>query len=214
MKGTSLLVGILMFGFAACNSDKKTETVNDDSAIVKKDSIPTDNPDIASTPYAGVDISPMDMSYFPVDYPKLKMAKSTQEGPIARLIYSRPHLQGRSLFPDILKFGEPWRLGANEATELELFRDATIQDKKISAGRYVLYCIPQENIWTIVFNSNSDTWGLQPDASKDVARFEVPARRTGIKMEYFSMAFEKTDTGANLLMTWDEVEAALPISFN
>ena len=72
MKGTSLLVGILMFGFAACNSDKKTETVNDDSAIVKKDSIPTDNPDIASTPYAGVDISPMDMSYFPVDYPKIE----------------------------------------------------------------------------------------------------------------------------------------------
>lgn len=163
--------------------------------------------------YVGVDISPMDMSYYPVDYPKLKMAKSITDPPLARVIYSRPHLQGRKLFPDILKYGEPWRLGANEATELQLFRDATIQEKKVAAGRYVLYCIPTAEKWTIVINSNIDTWGLQPDVSKDIARFDIPARQTAGRLEYFSMVFEKTNTGADLLMGWDNVEARLAFRF-
>ena len=83
------------------------------------------------------DVSPMDMSYFPVNYPKLKMAKLVSQPPVMRLIYSRPHLQGRELFHDVLRYGEYWRLGANEATEIEFFRDVTIQNKRIHPGRYV-----------------------------------------------------------------------------
>jgi hypothetical protein len=163
--------------------------------------------------YAGIDISPMDMSYYPVDYPKLKMSKSVTGAPLARVIYSRPHLQGRKLFPDILKYGEPWRLGANEATELQLFSDATIQQKKINASRYVMYCIPSAEKWTIVLNSNIDTWGLEPDVSKDIARFDIPVTRTNNRLEYFSLVFEKTANGADLLMGWENVEARLPFQF-
>ena len=171
---------------------------------------PVDEP---TNMYAGVDISPMDMSYYPVDYPKLKMSKSVTDPPLARVIYSRPHLQGRKLFPDILKYGEPWRLGANEATELQLFNDATIQEKKINAGRYVMYCIPSADKWTIVLNSNIDTWGLEPDVSKDIARFDIPVTRTNYRLEYFSLVFEKTAKGADLLMGWENVEARLPFQF-
>ncbi|MEO5564295.1 MAG: DUF2911 domain-containing protein, partial [Chitinophagaceae bacterium] len=49
-----------------------------------------------------IDKSPMDMIYFPVDYPKIKMANSTIAPPIARVIYSRPHLAKRHLFHDLL----------------------------------------------------------------------------------------------------------------
>ena len=43
--------------------------------------------------------------------------------PMAKLVYSRPHLQGRKLFHDVLNFDEPWRLGANEATEIDFYKD-------------------------------------------------------------------------------------------
>jgi hypothetical protein len=155
----------------------------------------------------------MDMSYFPENYPLLKMTDSAPPSPKARVIYSRPYLQGRPLFSKILKYGEPWRLGANEATELELYTPASIQGKRISAGRYILYCIPQADSWTIVLNSNIDSWGLHPDPAKDIARFTVPVTRTNTFFEFFTMVFVKTDNGADLVMAWERVEARLPLTF-
>jgi hypothetical protein len=40
---------------------------------------------------------------------------------VARLIYSRPTKNGRVIFGDLLEYGKVWRLGANEATEIEFF---------------------------------------------------------------------------------------------
>jgi hypothetical protein len=155
----------------------------------------------------------MDMSYFPVEYYKMNMAQQITTPLVVRVIYSRPHLNGRKLFPGILKYGEPWRLGANESTEIQFFRDVTIQGKRVKAGRYILYCIPNENTWTIVLNSNVDTWGLHPDPSKDLFRFDATVMKVDHHTEYFTIIFDKTNTGATMLAAWDEYEIKLPIDF-
>lgn len=164
-------------------------------------------------PYSPVDVSPMDIAYFPVDYPIAKMSNPKIDLPKARIIYSRPHKQGRSIFGALLKYGEPWRLGANEATEIELFQNATIQNKKVAKGRYILYNIPHESSWTVVFNSNVYSWGLKQDTAQDKYRFEVPIERAPSSIEFYTMTFQKTNAGADLLMAWDDVVARLPISF-
>ncbi len=166
-----------------------------------------------ANPYAPVDVSPMDMAYLPPDYPVLEMRKKAATLPVARVIYSRPHRQGRSIFGELLKYGEPWRLGANEATEIEFFQPVTIQNKKINKGRYVLYCIPNEEHWTIVFNTNLFTWGLTPDPAKDVFKFEIPVERTSSTIEYFTMVFRPKEHSADLLMAWENFVARLPIQF-
>lgn len=206
------LSGIALLLLLSCNDKKEAETVSADKKAA--DSMRASKRERPSVnPYAPVDISPMDMSYFPADYPKLKMAKATTAPPLARVVYSRPHLEGRHIFHEVLKYEEPWRLGANEATELDLYSDATIQDKKIKNGRYILYCIPHKDSWTIVLNSNIDSWGLEPDPSKDIARFTVPVMKTNVSIEYFTMVFEKKETGAELVMAWDDAEVRLPIQF-
>lgn len=166
-----------------------------------------------ANPFAPVDVSPMDIAYFPVDYPITKMAHPDITQPLARVVYSRPHKQGRVIFGTLLKYGEHWRLGANEATELELFQTATIQNKKVAPGRYVLYSIPQADHWTIVFNDNLYSWGLKQDATHDVYRFDIPIEKAATPVEFYTMVFQKRDTGADLLMAWDDVVAKLPISF-
>ncbi|MES1221609.1 MAG: DUF2911 domain-containing protein [Bacteroidota bacterium] len=204
----ALLVPALIFLCNCSDTDKKATKPRlqlKDTAIAEAE--------IRVNPYSPVDVSPMDMSYFPVDYPKLKMTNSTVGPLIARVIYSRPHLQGRGLFHGLLNYGQPWRLGANEATELDLFKNVTIENKKVNEGRYILYCIPKEDKWTIVFNKNIDTWGLKPDSLKDAYRFEVPVKQTGNRIEFFTMVFEKATGGANLVMAWDNVEARLPLQF-
>jgi len=131
---------LLLFAIA-CEQKQKEEAV--EPKVKTSDSLINQKPEPTANTYASVDISPMDMSYFPVDYPKIKMANANTPPPVARLIYSRPHLQRRPLFNGILKYDEPWRLGANEASEINFYKDVTIQGKKIKAGRYIIYGIPR-----------------------------------------------------------------------
>jgi hypothetical protein len=166
------LIGfMLLAGIISCND---TSSSSSSSSTPRPRILPKDSNIISgemANPYVSVDLSPMDMVWLPVDYPKLTVKRSS---PVARVIYSRPHKQNRKIFGNLVKYGERWRLGANEATEIELFRPITIQEKTVAKGRYVLYCIPEVDRWTIVFNSNLFCWGLNLDSSKDVYRFTIP----------------------------------------
>ena len=167
-----------------------------------------------ATHYTVPDHSPMDMVYFPNDYSLLKMTGKTTELPLMRIIYSRPQKEGRKIFDGLIKYDVPWRLGANESTEIEFFSTATIQDKKIKPGRYIIYCIPREKYWTFVLNSNLYSWGLQQNRQKDSMQFEVPVEKNNLLIEYFTIATEKTnDKSAEILFMWDEVKVKLPVSF-
>jgi len=164
--------------------------------------------------YTNPDRSPMDMVYFPTDYPLLKMAGKTADPPLMRIIYSRPQKQGRPIFGGLVKYDTPWRLGANESTEIEFFTAATVAGKTVKAGRYVLYCIPQETKWTFVLNSNLYSWGLEQNKLKDLMQFEVPVEKTNLAIEYFTIACEKkSEKSTALIFLWDDVKANLPVSF-
>ena len=161
-----------------------------------------------------VDKSPMDMSYYPANYPVLKIQDKLTEPLVARVVYSRPQKTGRTIFGVLNKFGEVWRLGANEATEIEFFKTVHIGGKKVVKGRYTLYAIPNETSWTIIVNKETDTWGsFKYDSRKDLLRTVVPVQKTDAPAEYLSIWFEKTTTGCNLVITWDTTKTILPIKF-
>ena len=215
MKSSRLIYLLILFAAACfgCNSRSGNKEVTPAKNNGNADSLIIAQQELLANPYAQVDVSPMDMSYYPADYPKLKMAHAVNSPPAIRVIYSRPHLGGRHLFHEVLKYGDPWRLGANEASEIQFFREVTIQGKKIGAGRYMIYCIPQAGKWTITLNSNIDSWGLKIDSTLDIARFDIPVKEVSHPLEYFTMIFEKADHGASLLMAWENLEARLLIEF-
>jgi hypothetical protein len=160
-----------------------------------------------------LDKSPMDMCYYPNNYPVLKIQDKVTEPIIARVIYSRPQKNGRIIFGDLVEYGKVWRLGANEATEIEFYQNVKIDAKKVSKGRYTLYAIPNADNWTIILNKELDVWGaFKYDAQKDVLRTTVPVQKLNEPVEALAMTFEKTDTGCNLVMAWDNIMASLPIS--
>ncbi len=161
-----------------------------------------------------VDKSPMDMSYYPVNYPILKIQDKAPEPPIMRVIYSRPEKNGREVFGGLVEYGQIWRLGANEADEIEFFRDVKIGQTKVKKGRYTLYAIPSEEKWTMILNRDTDTWGaFKYDIKKDVLRQEIKPEKVAETVESYTMYFEKAGTGANLLIFWDNLKAVLPIGF-
>ncbi len=161
-----------------------------------------------------LDKSPMDMSYWPANYPILKMSGKAKDVPVARVIYGRPLKSGRDIFGGIIKYNELWRLGANEASEIEFFKNVKIDGKSIPKGRYTLYCIPTEKKWTLILNKDNFCWGnFSYDAKKDLLRTDVEISRNTDNTEAFTMYFEETKNGAQMVILWDDLKAGLPISF-
>ena len=194
--------------FISC---RQPENNNPSPRLLPTDSLQQNNP------YVKDDVSPMDMSWYPVNYPIEKMKGNDTLKLIARVTYGRPHKKGRQIFGNEAKslciYGKPWRLGANEATEITLFENVSIAGKNIDKGTYVMYCIPHADRWTIILNSNLYTWGLQTDVSKDVFKTDVPVMQQQPEVENFTMVFQETETGADLVMAWDTMKVLMPITF-
>lgn len=160
-----------------------------------------------------LDKSPMDMAYYPVNYPVLKIQDKATEPLVARVIYSRPQKENRTVFGGLVEYGKVWRMGANEATEIELYKDVKAKDKKLSKGRYSIFAIPTEKEWTIVFNKDTDVWGaFKYDEKKDALRISVPVQKTP-SVEAFTISFNKATGGAEMLIAWDEAMVSVPLSF-
>jgi hypothetical protein len=161
-----------------------------------------------------MDKSPMDASYYPANYPVLKIQDRATEPLAARVIYSRPQKNGRVVFGELVEYGQVWRLGANEATEIEFFKDVKIGGKKLKKGRYTLYALVNPDKWTFIFNNDTDTWGsFKYDQKKDVLRVDAPVQKNTEILEALALTFEKTGANTfNLVAAWDDLAVRLPIS--
>ena len=210
MKQFFLAISFLsLFNIYSCNTVTPKNTTTEKT---------TDSAKANNNPYVIMDQSPMDMSWCPANYPIEKMKGNDSLKLIAKIIYSRPHKKGRQLFGDskesLCIYGNPWRLGANEATEIEFFENVNIAGKNIDKGRYVMYCVPYTDRWTIILNSHLNTWGLHINETKDVFKTDIPVLKQTPSLEDFTMLFENTESGANLVMAWDDVKTSLPIIFS
>jgi hypothetical protein len=208
---TAMLIASVLF--YSCNPKENDKTIPETKDLRLRVSV-------HDSMVLSIDKSPMDMSYFPEDYPKQKMVTPSMANPVARVIYSRPQKNGRRIFADssvtenvIQHYGQEWRLGANEATEIEFFKEVTINKKKIAPGRYILYCIPYPDKWKMIINQNLYSWGLHIDKTKDIAETDIPVNKNDTQIEYFTMHFHQSSGGCNLVMSWGSVTAILPISF-
>ncbi|MEP6713640.1 MAG: DUF2911 domain-containing protein [Ferruginibacter sp.] len=160
-----------------------------------------------------LDKSPMDISFYPDNYPVLKIQDKAAEPLAAKVTYSRPQRNNRVIFGDLIEYGKVWRLGANEATEIEFFQNVKISNTKIKKGRYTLYAIPSADKWALIVNKELNTWGsFKYDSTKDIVRVDVPVQKQTDTTEAFSIYFEKATAGFVLNTVWENIKVSLPIS--
>ena len=165
--------------------------------------------------FRGLDKSPMDMSYYPDDFAHDRKFAPEKVGDKAfiRLIYSRPAKKDRDVFGELIPYNKVWRVGANEAPEIKFYQKVTIQGKKLKAGVYSLYIIPDEKEWTIIFNSDLDIWGAYSyNEAKDVLRVKVAPKTTNEAIEHLSIQFVAGKNQEALMqLGWDRTIVELPI---
>lgn len=130
--------------------------------------------------------------------------------------YSSPAVKGREIFGKgkLVPYGEVWRTGANSATNFVASRDFTFGGTKVPAGTYSLFTIPTESSWTVVLNSNPQTWGTNGyDAKQDVARIEVKPESLATPRERLTFVFSDTTNDATRLdIEWEKVRVSVPVA--
>lgn len=168
--------------------------------------------------FSKIDKSIMDATYFPGNAPKRAFIKDKtaqlQAEPKIRILYSRPLKNGRTIFGDVIKFDEAWRLGANESTEVLFMTDVVFGGTNVKAGRYTLIAIPTEKEWTIKLNSVNDGWGnFSYDPAFDVATVTVPTSASDKEIEALSITmYEKSKNVVHIKIGWDKTVAEIPVT--
>lgn len=137
------------------------------------------------------------------------------------VFYNRPFKKGRTIFGQLVPYGEVWRTGANEATTFETNQDINIEGRTLRKGKYSLWTIPGQETWKIIFNSEYGQWGIRApdgqanrDPHRDVLSVDVHPVQSEREFEQFTISFEKVGEDLEMVLIWDKTLVAVPISFN
>ncbi len=126
--------------------------------------------------------------------------------------YSRPSKKGRTIFGELVPYGEIWRLGANLNTTIEFTHPVNWNGEMVPAGKYSMYAIPNEKTWTIILNSELKNWGTNGYKKEDdIVRTEVETVE-GSLTESLTISIEDLEAeGAEVAIAWDNVKVEIPI---
>jgi hypothetical protein len=159
-----------------------------------------------SIPPPKAPVSPMQMA-----------SKKLDDTTYVKVTYHSPRIQDpktgqkRAIFGKLVPYGEVWRLGANAATELTATADIEIAGKKLPAGTYALFTIPQADKWTLIVNKDVGQWGAYKyNKDSDVLRVDVPVTKSADTHEAFTIAFDEKGTALNF--SWENTLVSVPVS--
>lgn len=127
--------------------------------------------------------------------------------------YGSPKQKGRTLWGDLVPYGEIWRLGADAATTLTVSSDFLIAENKIKAGKYAMFLRPQENgDWDFILNYQSEQWGAYDyDDSLDVLQYKVEPVDGEYRRENLTIDFEEYAQGkGELSIHWGTKLITIP----
>ncbi len=155
------------------------------------------------------------------------MARTILGDSYISVVYSRPYKRDReNIFGTkeaeaLVPYGEIWRTGANEATQITITKDVTVAGKPLAAGTYTLFTTPGEKQWQVHFNSKLGMWGTYGpgadgkfgpafDADLNVLSVTVDASQLEEEVEQLTLAMKDTEGGSDLVLQWLNTEVRVP----
>lgn len=134
------------------------------------------------------------------------------------VLYNRPYKKGRVIFGELVPYNKVWRTGANEATVFETSQDLVFGDKVLKAGKYSLFTIPEEQSWTVIFNSETGQWGVNfngeanRNPAKDVLSIQALSVQQEKEFEQFTISIDRWGEDMQLIFMWDKTLVSVPFT--
>lgn len=130
------------------------------------------------------------------------------------LEYSRPSMRERTIFGDLVPYGNIWRTGANSRTKITFSTDVSIDGQALQAGSYAIFTKPGAESWDVYFYTEYDGGGSPQnwDESKVAAKVSSQVYKMPVKIETFTITFDDlTNNSAVLGMLWEDVYVGVKI---
>lgn len=157
------------------------------------------------------------------------IAKTFVGDTYVKVTYGRPYMRDRAIFGDpadgetyLVPFGETWRTGANEATEINITGPLRVAGQRLDAGTYSIFTVPGASSWEVSFHPGLGLDGLGRlgpdgftetyDPALDVLVAEVPVRTLDEPVEQLTISFEDADVGTDIVLRWETTEVRVPIA--
>ena len=131
-----------------------------------------------------------------VKSPRKKLT-GTVNGVGVEINYGSPAVNDRTIYGDLVPYGQVWRTGANEATRITFQQDVKLGEEgaMLPAGTYSLFTLPADkDDWTVIFNKTADQWGAYDYSEDDDAlRIKGMASTLSSPAERMDFAIEGND---------------------
>lgn len=140
------------------------------------------------------------------------------DGATITLEYGRPSVKGRTIFgPDgIVKPGNVWRMGADEATTLKTDKDLMFGSLHVPAGTYTLFALPMTGdspdkpAGKLIISKQTGQWGTQYAEAQDLGRVDALVTTAAAPTELLTLSIIDTPSGASFVMEWENIRAEVP----
>ena len=129
--------------------------------------------------------------------------------------YSRPSARDRVVFGNLVPFGKYWRTGANAASKITFSEEVKVGESTIPAGTYSLFSMPNQNVWEIIFHSNTSYYGSgsEYDSKGEVARVSVTPSVNEHFVETFRIDINNiNNSSAHIVIEWANTKVAVPFT--
>ena len=126
--------------------------------------------------------------------------------------YGRPGKRGRTIFGNVVPYGEIWRTGANAATQFKTDKALSFGGTVVPAGFYTLWTLPATGGWKLFINSATGQWGTEHDVSKDIAAIDMTTAILPAEVERFTVSVTPSAGGGILNLDWDTTRASAAFS--
>jgi hypothetical protein len=131
--------------------------------------------------------------------------------------YSRPAVNGRKIFGELIPFGQRWRLGANENTKITTSDVLIFGSDTLQAGTYALFATPNSDSWVIDFYTETTNWGLPEkwETSKVALTVNAKVKKMPLVTENLSITIDAMEFNSAVLnITWDKTQVSIPFTLN
>lgn len=133
-----------------------------------------------------------------------------------KVCYGSPAVRGRTVFGELVPYGELWRTGANEPTRLFVDGAIVLAGIELPAGRYSLYTAPGPETWQLFVSRSTFHWGneITPDVrSREVGSAIIESRDAVGFVEQLTIEWESGPEGSGVLtLEWEETRLEIPLA--
>lgn len=145
---------------------------------------------------------------------------SVIDGNRVTITYGRPYTtkpgttEARKIWGGLVPYGQPWRMGADEATTLITQKPIEMDGKTIPAGVYTLYMIPSETGAShLVISTGLGGWGIPVDTKHDFAQVELTKTTLDKPVNQFTMGIDRNPSGGGVLkLMWESTQFSVPFT--